>query len=85
MLLMEELALTEGNKVWENRLRRQAQRLGLALRHSRAKRLHMNDRGLYQLVDSYRNVIVAGEKFDCGLEEVEEFLHKREAELHGER
>jgi hypothetical protein len=72
------------DKVYENRLRRKAARLGLALRKSRARRLHLNDRGGYRIVDPYHNFIVAGERFDLSLEEVEAFLDDYEQELYEE-
>lgn len=69
------------SKVQENRLRRWADRLGLALKKSRAKMLHINDRGEYRIVDPYKNRIVAGERFDMGLDEVESFLREYEERL----
>jgi hypothetical protein len=69
------------NKVWENRLRRQAVRLGLALRKSRARRLHLNDRGKYRIVNEYRNTIIAGERFDLELADVEAILDRIENEM----
>jgi hypothetical protein len=74
----------EDDKVHENRLRRKAARLGLALRKSRARRLHLNNRGMYRIVDPYRNFIIAGERFDLSLEEVEAILDDYERELYEE-
>lgn len=70
------------DKVYENRLRRKAARLGLALRKSRARRLYLNNQGGYRIVDPYHNFIVAGERFDLSLEEVEAFLDDYEQELY---
>jgi hypothetical protein len=72
------------DKVYENRLRRKAARLGLALRKSRARRLHLNNLGGYRIIDPYHNFIVAGERFDLSLEEVEAFLDDYEQELYKE-
>jgi hypothetical protein len=70
-----------GDKVWENRLRRQAARLGLALRKSRARRLHLSDYGKYRIVNPYRNWIVAGERFDLELADVEAILDEIENKM----
>ena len=64
----------------ENRLRRRAQRLGLAIRKSRAQMLSLNNQGGYRIIDPYRNWIVAGERFDLDLDDVEEFLQSCEEE-----
>jgi hypothetical protein len=69
------------NKVWENRLRRQAQRLGLQLQHSRAKRVHIDDHGEYRLIDPRNNTLVAGERFDWSLQDIQTYLDKYEASL----
>ncbi len=73
-----------GEKVRENRLRRWAKPLGMALRKSRVRRPHLNDQGGYMIVDPYRNVVIAGERFDWGLDDVESYLGERQRELEAE-
>ena len=68
------------DKVRENRARRWAARLDHRLLRSRAKRLHLDDHGLYQLVDA-TNLVRLGVKFDASLEDVEHHLAGVEAGL----
>lgn len=68
------------DKVRENRARRWAKRLGCRLIRSRARLLHINNRGLYQLIDD-RNIVIAGESFDCSLDDIEKELSVREGAL----
>ena len=57
------------------RLRRLANRHGLALRKSRLRGTpHADDFGGYRIIDPYRNAIVRGERFDLDLDDVEEYL-----------
>lgn len=72
------------DKVRENRLRRQAQRLDLLLRRSRARYLHLDDFGDYMLIDPHTNSVVAGGKFDLSLDEVEAFLGDYEKAIRRE-
>ena len=58
----------------EARVRRRARKQGLALRKSRATIAHLDDHGEYRLVDSDRGFVVAGEKFDLTLDDVENWL-----------
>ncbi len=67
-------------KVWENRLRRWAKRLGLQFHKSRARHWSIDDHGGYRLARA-DGVLVAGEKFDLSREEVEERLAEYEARL----
>lgn len=67
-------------KVQENRIRRWATRLGFRLYKSRARMIHVNNRGLYQLVDDH-NVVVEGVDFDATLELIEHRLREEEARL----
>ena len=69
-------------KVYENRLRRWAKRLGLKVMKSRARRLHLDNFGEYMLVDTSANVIVDGSKFDLSLEDIERILHGIETDLN---
>ncbi len=67
-------------KVRENRLRRWTKRLGLQFHKSRARHWSIDDHGRYRLVDADGD-LVAGEKFDLDLEDVEERLAEYEARL----
>ncbi len=67
-------------KVRENRLRRWAKRLGLQFHKSRARHWSIDDHGRYRLVDVDGD-LVAGEKFDLDLEDVEQWLGSYEARL----
>lgn len=69
-------------KVRENRLRRQAKRLGLYLMKSRARKFHVDDRGGYSLrrLDD-TDIAVHGPRNELTLDDVEEFLQEREAKL----
>lgn len=73
------------SKVYENRLRRIAARLGLRLHHSRVRKIHLHDRGGWRVTDEHDHA-VAGERHDLmTLEAVEAVLRAREAELARER
>jgi len=58
------------DKVRENRLRRWAHRLDYVICRSRAKHLHSNDFGLYQVCND-RNEVVYGANYDLELDDVE--------------
>jgi hypothetical protein len=60
----------------EDRLRRFARRQGLALRKSRVRRPHLDDHGGYRIIDADRNYIVAGEKFNLTLDDVDDYLRE---------
>lgn len=72
-------------KVRENRLRRTARRLGLALRKSRVRSIHLDDFGEYMILDATSNAVVAGARSDYTIDDVEEFLTDYEANLRAER
>ena len=72
-------------KVRENRLRRMAKRLGLVIQKSRVRTIHLDDIGEYMIIDLYGNYVVAGERFDCSLDDVEDFLTDYESGLRRER
>ena len=57
----------------EARLRRLARRGGYSLRKSRAG-FSIDNLGDYMIVDDNLNAIVAGERFDMSLDDVEEWL-----------
>ena len=73
------------DKVLENLCRRRATRVGLYLRKSRAKRLSVDNRGEYMLIELDHNAIVAGQRFDLSLSDVVEWLDEYEQRLHESR
>ncbi len=78
-------ALTTGQKTRENRLRRQAKRLGLAVTKSRVREIHLDDHGGYQIVDRYRNSLVHGERYELDLDDLAEYLAGVEENLKSGR
>ena len=64
----------------EDQLTEMAKRQGLVLIKSRAKRQTAEDHQQYRIVDQ-SNYVMAGEKFDLSLEDVEKFLHERASSL----
>lgn len=62
----------------EDRLRRLADREGFTLHKSRARTWTINNQCGYMIVDKWRNVIVAGERFDLDLDDVEAILRDSE-------
>ncbi len=70
-----------GGKVRENYLRRKAARLGLSLKKSRAKKIHIDNFGGYMIIDPYTNAVVQGSRFELDLEDVAEFLDEYEQAL----
>jgi hypothetical protein len=65
-------------KVRENRLRRQARRLGLDLRKSRARAVRADDAGMWRITDR-RGRPRWGRRWELGLDEVESILRDEEA------
>jgi hypothetical protein len=71
------------NRAREQRLRRRAQRLGYVLRKSRTdgsvyqngiyQGENLDDRGGWLIADLNTNMVVAGERFDLDLDDVERF------------
>ncbi len=61
----------------EARARRLAKRQGFAVRKSRVRNPHLNDQGGYMVINPSYNLIVAGERFNLDLDDVEEFLGRR--------
>jgi len=57
----------------EYRVRRLARRNGYFLRKSRA-RISLDNEGEYMLVETSRNIVIRGSRFDASLEEIEAFL-----------
>lgn len=76
--------MTDSEKVRENRLRRMAERQGLALRKSRRRDPRAIDYDKYALIDPNRNWIVAGVagtgRFEWDLDDVEAYLLGEEDE-----
>jgi hypothetical protein len=62
------------DKARENRLRRLAKKQNLYLRKSRVRHTNVDDWGGYMILDPYQNVVVAGERFNLTLDDVENFL-----------
>jgi hypothetical protein len=75
--------MTMAEKVQEARVRRHARRLGLRVEKSRARLFHVNDAGLWQLLDGQNNV-VAGARFDLTLDALEGVLAEQERRLRAE-
>lgn len=53
-----------------DKLRRRARKLGLRIIKSRTKNTHLNDRGGYQVIDTWSNTVVDGPDYDCSPSEV---------------
>jgi len=69
-------------KVRENSLRRKAKRLGLEIRKSRAKTIHLDDLGGYRIIDPWNSdALVWGERFELELDDVEQYLNEYEEQL----
>ena len=62
----------------ENRVRKLAARLGYRLEVSRLP-LHTDNRGKFQLIESDRNMVVLGERFDASLDDIEAYLTQKES------
>jgi hypothetical protein len=74
--IREEMGMTD-EKVRENRLRRMADRQGLALRKSGRRDPRALDYGMYALIDPKTNTHVAGAqsgRYDLTIDDVEEYL-----------
>ena len=68
------MAPNTAEKVRENRLRRMAERQGLALRKSRRRDPRAIDYGVFWLVDPGLNWLVVGEPGGWNLDQVEQYL-----------
>ena len=60
----------------EARARRAAKRRGLRLHRSRRRLGSIDNPGGFQIVNSYYNFVVAGERFDMTLDDVEQWLRR---------
>lgn len=60
----------------ESRVRRLAHRRGYVVRKSRRRKFvpQLNDFGWYMLIETNRNLVVLGERFDASLDDIESFL-----------
>ena len=77
------MPLSVAEKTLENRLRRQAERLGLRVEKSRSRRFSIKDHGLWRLLTA-RDHVIAGECWDLTLESLENMLNDLEAKSkHG--
>ncbi len=61
------------NKNLESKFRKQLSKMGYTLKKSR-KATSLDNRGDYMIVDTNLNVVVAGEKFDMSLKDIEAFI-----------
>jgi hypothetical protein len=59
-------------KALESRVRRKAARLGFRVTTSRARHLHSNNLGEYQLIND--NTVVLGSRYDVSLAEIMDYL-----------
>ena len=58
----------------EARVRRLAARQGYAIRKDRARSTSLDHQGGYMVVDPWRNVVIAGQRFDLTLEDLRQLL-----------
>lgn len=75
----------DGDKSREARLRKRADRQGVMLRKSRARRSTPDNHGGYMIVDRDSNWIIVGEEFDLTLDYVEAWLQENDEEALRER
>jgi hypothetical protein len=61
------------DKALEQRLRRKARRRGYRLEKARGQQ-HLNNRGGYQIINTWRNEVVAGDSYDILLHELAGWL-----------
>lgn len=60
----------------EQRLRRRAKREGLRLEKSRVRNTHLDDFGLYWLIDPAMNAVAFAPRHDATLDAIEGFLEE---------
>lgn len=70
-----------GDKARENALRRQARRLGLVLRKSRARHWSIDNQGAYVLFDAAGGGVVTGSRWELTLDEAAAYLERYERKL----
>lgn len=71
--------MDQKEKVWLNRLRRKAKRIGHKIRKSRVRIPSVFDMGGYQ-IETMKGRVVRGRRFDMSLDEVDEQLDELELE-----
>lgn len=62
------------NKNLEQRLRRALNKSGYSLHKSRVKAINPNNHGEYMITDTGRNAVVAGDRFNMTLEDVQQWV-----------
>lgn len=67
------------SKARESRARRWAKRLGFRIEKSRASRVSFYDHGLYMLMHTDRDSVVAGDRFTARIEDIEAYLADEES------
>lgn len=72
---------TEKNKVRENYLRRQASRLGLCLKKSKAKKWSIDNQCGYMILDADTSFILWGDRYQLEIDEVAELLNEYEEKI----
>jgi len=77
--------MNQDQKVRENRLRRMAHRLGLEIRKSRVRTIQLHDWGDYSVLDRKSGEVVAGEKQDLSVDQVESVLRAIEDKIRRQR
>jgi hypothetical protein len=65
--------------VSESTARRAAKRLGWRVEKSRSRHLHLNNQGLYMLIDSYSNYAIDGWSYDADLDSIMHQIEKEES------
>jgi hypothetical protein len=63
----------DSKKARESTLRRRLAKEGYSLRKSR-KSICLDNFGDYMIIDTYKNYVVAGSRYDYTLDDVEDFL-----------
>jgi hypothetical protein len=69
--------MTEGARI--QRARRWAKRLGYRITKGRSQLVHVDDHGEWMVLGLASNCVVAGHRYDCSLDDVEEFFRETEA------
>ena len=77
--------MSPAEKTIENKLRRQAKRLGLEIKKSRVREIHLHDHGGYQIVALRSKRLVHGELYSLSLSEVHSHLALEEERLRAGR
>lgn len=67
--------MKNAEKTKENRLRREAKKNGLRLHKSRVRYPNYFNRGGYMLVDTFRDIVVGGDRYNMTLDDVESYLN----------